>query len=99
MRRKPLFPPPHEGGSGKRLRNKGRQSRQVLTILGPVKLVRRWWYSPAAGSMAPADAFIDPELQSVRPEAREKACRVNNNGTSVDTTGADAGHTKIRNMQ
>lgn len=98
MRRKPLFPPPHEGRSGKRLRNKGRQSRQVLTILGRVKLVRRWWYSPAAGSMAPADPFIDPELQSVSPGVREMACRLNNDGTSFDKTAENLCRTALIKM-
>ena len=43
--RKPLFPPPHNPATGKRLANKGRQSRTLLTINGRVELVRRWWHS------------------------------------------------------
>ncbi|GIW84843.1 MAG: hypothetical protein KatS3mg107_0503 [Gemmataceae bacterium] len=42
MRRKPLFPPPTDA-SGKRLRQKGRQSFTVLTVNGRVRLKRIRW--------------------------------------------------------
>ena len=98
MRRKPLFPPPHDSSSGKRLRDKGRQSRRVLTIIGRVKLLRRWWYSSSTGSMAPADAFIDPQLQSVSPGVREMACRLNNDGTNFDKTAENLFRTSLVEM-
>jgi hypothetical protein len=78
------FPPPHGGSSGKRLRNKGRQSRRVLTIAGSVRLARRWWHSATDGSLAATDQFIDPQLESVSPGVRELACRLNNDSTSFD---------------
>ena len=68
----------------KRLRNKGRQPRKVLTINGRIKLLRRWWHSPVDGSLAPADAAIDREQQSVSPGVREMACRLNNDSGSFD---------------
>jgi hypothetical protein len=73
----------------KRLRNKGRQSRRVLTVNGRVKLLRRWWHSPRDGSLAPADVAIDRELHSVSPGVREIACRLNNDGVSFDRTAAN----------
>ena len=98
MRRKPLFPPPQESGSGKRFRDKGRQARRVLTIIGRIKLVRRWWHSPTIGSTAPADAFIDPELHSVSPGVREMACRLNNDGTSFGKTAENLSRTALIKM-
>lgn len=87
MRRKPLFPPPQEAENGKRFRNKGRQSRRVLTVNGRVTLVRKWWHSPVEGSVAPADQVIDAQrLESISFGVREMACRLNNNGTSFDST-------------
>lgn len=77
----------------KRLRNKGRQSRQVLTINGRVKMVRRWWHSPFAGSVAPADASIDRTHQSVSPGVREMACRLNNDGVSFQRAAQNLGRT------
>ena len=84
MRRKPLFPPPVNQKTGRRLRNKGRQVTHVLTVNGRVKLVRRWWHSTEEGSVAPADAIIDTQQQSVSHGVREMACRLNNDGQSFD---------------
>lgn len=70
----------------KRLRNKGRQSRRMLTVNGRMKMVRRWWYSPQSGSVAPADAAIDRTHDSVSPGVREMACRLNNDSASFDRT-------------
>lgn len=98
MRRKPLFPPPQDAGSGKKLRNKGRQPRHVLTIIGRVKLLRRWWHSAATGSVAPADSFIDPEMHSLSPGVREMACRLNNDGTSFDRTAENLRRTALIGM-
>jgi hypothetical protein len=92
MRRKPLSPPPPEvlidpvRGElvARRLRNKGRQGRHVLTVNGRVKLVRRWWQARRSGSLVPVDALIDPQQQTVSPGVREMACRLNNGGVSFD---------------
>ena len=66
MRRKPLFPPPHHPTTGKRLADKGRQSRTVLTINGRIKTYRRWWHGSQAGSVVPVDAIVDPKATGSR---------------------------------
>ena len=82
MRRKPLFPPPHHPTTGKRLADKGRQSRAVLTINGKIKTYRRWWYGAEIGSIAPADAILDRSGATITPGVLEMACRVNLPATS-----------------
>jgi hypothetical protein len=93
MRRKPLFPPPKDPSTGKRLANKGPQTRSVLTIVGRVKLVRRWWHSPNTGSVAPADELIDRSATTVTPGVRELACRENLAATSFDRAAANLART------
>ena len=87
MRRKPLFPPPHNA-AGKRLANKGRQSKSVLTINGRVQLWRRWWHGAQTGSVAPADEVLNAQAETVTPGVREMACRENQVG-SFDTAAAN----------
>jgi hypothetical protein len=82
MRRKPLFPPPHHPTTRKRLANKGRQSRRVLSINGEIKIVRRWWHGSQVGSVAPADAILDRAGTTITPGVIEMACRVNLSATS-----------------
>jgi hypothetical protein len=82
MRRKPLFPPPHHPTTGKRLADKGRQSRSVLTVNGKIETYRRWWYGPQIGSVAPADEILDPSGATITPGVVEMACRVNLSATS-----------------
>jgi hypothetical protein len=82
MRRKPLFPPPHHPTTGKRLADKGRQSRRVLTINGKIDIYRRWWYGFSLGSIAPADAILDRNGDTITPGVVEMACRVNLPATS-----------------
>ena len=85
MRRKPLFPPPQTTTTDprthkpvtQRMRNKGRQSRTVLSVVGRVKVVRRWWYAVPAGSVVPVDALIDRGLSPVSVGVRVMACRLN----------------------
>ena len=84
MRRKPLFPPPHNA-AGKRLANKGRQSSSVLTINGRVKLLRRWWHGPQEGSVVPADVILNAQAETVTPGVREMACRQNYHLSEHDT--------------
>ena len=101
MRRKPLFPPPHQTLTDvvcgkpavRRLHNKGRQARHVLTVNGRMKLVRRWWHAPQTGSLVPADAVIDPQLQTVSPGVREMACRLNNDGVSFQRAAENLART------
>jgi hypothetical protein len=82
MRRKPLFPPPHDPTTNKRLANTGRQSHEVLTINGDIKIVRRWWHGPQLGSVAPADAILDRDGSTITPGVMEMAARVNLSATS-----------------
>jgi hypothetical protein len=82
MRRKPLFPPPHHPATGKRLADKGRQSRAVLTVNGKIETFRRWWYGAEIGSVAPADAILDRSGATITPGVLEMACRVNLSATS-----------------
>ena len=82
MRRKPLFPPPHHPTTGKRLADKGRQSRAVLTVNGKIETYRRWWYGVQLGSIAPADAILDRSGATITPGVLEMACRVNLSATS-----------------
>lgn len=82
----------------RRLRNKGRQSRQVLTVNGRVKLVRRWWHAPSLGSVAPVDAAIDPRLASVSEGVCEMACRLNNDSASFRRTAENLTRTALVSM-
>jgi hypothetical protein len=82
MRRKPLFPPPHHPLTGKRLADKGRQSRAVLTVNGKIETYRRWWYGVQIGSIAPADEILDRSGATITPGVLEMACRVNLSATS-----------------
>ena len=93
MRRKPLFPPPHNPETGKRLANKGRQDRSVLTINGRIQLKRRWWYAPQTGSIAPADESLDRQGATVTPGVREMACRENQGATSFDKAAENLART------
>lgn len=82
----------------KRLENKGRQSRHVLTVNGRVKLLRRWWHAQQTGSLVPADEVIDPQLATVSVGAREMACRLNNDSTSFKKTAANLHRTALIKM-
>ncbi len=75
------------------MHNKGRQATHALTVNGRVRLVRRWWHSTQEGSLAPADAIIATQQQSVSPGVREMACRLNNDGQSFDKTAENLART------
>ena len=68
------FPPPQCTGTDpvtkisvtKRMANKGKRSRTILSVLVPVKVVWRWWHVPLIGCVAPVDEVIDP---SARPRS------------------------------
>jgi len=70
--------------TGKRLANKGRQSRTLLTINGRIGLLRRWWHSSQTCSLAPADELVDRTAGQVTPGVREMACRENQGATSFN---------------
>jgi len=57
------------------LANKGRQSHTLLSINGRIRLVRRWWYGPEVGSVAPVDEVLDQSGATITPGALELACR------------------------
>jgi len=80
------------------MRNKGRQSRKVLTVNGLVKVRRRWWHAPEVGSLAPADAVIDPQMNTVSVGVREMGCRLNNDGVSFKRTAANLKRTALIEM-
>jgi hypothetical protein len=70
----------------------------VLTVSGRVKLVRRWWHCPVAGSLSPADQLIDPQLHSVSCGVREMACRLNNSATNFDKAAENLARTALVQM-
>ena len=86
MRRKPLFPPPQEATSGKKLRNKGRQDYSVLTANGRVCVTRVRWHGPTVGSCTVIDAYLDHAERTISVGVRELACRLNGGGTNFDRT-------------
>ena len=83
------FPPPRDPASGKRLANKGRQSRSVLTINGRVHLWRRWWHASSTGSVAQADEVLDRRGTTITPSVCELAARENLSATSFDKEAAN----------
>lgn len=80
------------------MRNKGKQSRSVLTVNGSVKVVRRWWFGVGVGSVAPMEQLLDPQQSSVSVGVREMACRLNNDGTSFDSTAENLHRTAMVKM-
>lgn len=82
----------------KRLRNKGRQPRTVLTVNGRIKMLRRWWHDPQAGSQALADELIDPQMNTVSLGVREMGCRLNNDGLGFDRAAANLKRTAMITM-
>ena len=80
------------------MRNKGKQSRSVLTVNGPVKVVRRWWHAAGVGSLAPMEQLLDTQQASVSVGVREMACRLNNDGTSFDNAADNLHRTAIVKM-
>lgn len=68
--------------------DKGRQSRTILTVNGRIKTWRRWWCGPQMGSVAPVDAIVDPQGDSITVGVVEMACRVNLSATSFRRAAA-----------
>jgi hypothetical protein len=93
MRRKPLFPPPHDPQTGKKKRNKGRQDYTIQTINGRVRLWRRRWYSPAEGTTTPLDGWVDVAEATISLGVREMACRLNGDGKNFDKAAANLART------
>lgn len=80
------------------MRNKGKQSRSVLTVNGSVKMVRRWWHGVGVGSVVPMEAVLDSQQSTVSVGVREMACRLNNDGTSFDSTAENLDRTALVKM-
>jgi hypothetical protein len=78
--------------TGRKKANKGRQRKSVLTANGSIDVVRRWWHS-SAGSVAPADGFIDVEERTVSLGVREMVCRLNNDSHNFDRTAENLART------
>jgi hypothetical protein len=79
--------------TGKRLANKGRQNKSVLSINGRIQWWRRWWHAPQIGSVAPADHAVDRQSATVTPGVREMACRENQAATSFDKAAENLART------
>jgi hypothetical protein len=97
MRRKPLFPPP-QNASGRRLRHKGRQSRELLTVNGRIRLQRIRWHDATEGSQTPLDRVLDEVERAISEGVREMACRLNRGCTSFQQTAenlARAAHLSV----
>jgi hypothetical protein len=93
MRRRPLFPPPHDPQTGKKKHNKGRQDYTIQTINGRVRLWRRRWYSPGEGTTTPLDGWVDVAEASISLGVREMACRLNGDGKNFDKAAANLART------
>lgn len=85
MRRKPLFPPPHNS-AGVRLRHKGRQVYTMLTVNGRVQVRRIRWHDAQEGSQTPLDRMLDEGERAISEGVREMACRLNRGATSFQQT-------------
>ena len=91
MRRKPLFPPPQEVATGKKLRNKGRQEYSVMTLNERVFVKRIRWHG-SDGSRTVIDAYLDSAERTISVGVRELACRLNGGGTNFDRTAENLKH-------
>ena len=60
----------------------------MLTVNGKIETYRRWWYGVQIGSVAPADAILDPSGATITPGVVEMACRVNLPATSFRKAAA-----------
>jgi hypothetical protein len=65
----------------------------VLTINGRVRIRRRWWHDPQAGSAAPADAVLNHSGTTITPGVIELACRENLSATSFARAAANLART------
>jgi hypothetical protein len=65
----------------------------VLSINGRIDLQRRWWYASQTGSVAPADAAMNRQGESVTPGVREMACRENQAASSFDKAAENLART------
>jgi hypothetical protein len=74
------------------LENKGRSTRQNLSINGAVELSRRRYGGPGQ-SVVPADCLVDELEKSVSLGAQEFCCRVGIGGGNFDRAAENLGQT------
>lgn len=86
MRLRPLFPPPDDPQTGKKLRNKGRQDYSLLSVNGRVRLWRRRWHGAGVGTLTPLDPLLDAAGATISVGVRELCCRLNGNSKNFDRT-------------
>ena len=65
----------------------------MLTVNGRVRLFRRWWHASQTGSVAPADAVVDRQGETITPGVREMGCRQNQAATSFDRAAENLART------
>jgi hypothetical protein len=92
MRRKPLFPPPQDAATGKKLRHKGRQNYSILTVNGRVDVKRIRWYAAGVGSGTVIDRYLDQAERTISVGVRELACRLNGGGTNFERVADNLAH-------
>lgn len=67
----------------------------MLTVVGRIRLVRRWYSGGEVGSVAPVDEQLDRQQATVSVGVREMACRLNNDCASFDTAAANLHRTAL----
>ncbi|MGC1491547.1 MAG: hypothetical protein WA798_09240 [Candidatus Acidiferrum sp.] len=70
----------------------------MLTVNGRIQLLRRWWFSRDMGSIAPADAMVDRQSDTVTRGVREMACRENQGAASFDKAAENLARTAQINL-
>lgn len=81
--------------TGKRCKNHGTQKYVVVSIIGEIALLRRWWSCPSSGSFAPLDELIDAEHQTVTVGVREMLARLNNGQRGFDAVASNLQRTAL----
>jgi len=70
--------------SGRRLADKGSESRSTLSVNGRVSLSRKRWYLKGEGSRSPLTLLLDAALATESVGVRDLCCRLNGNGKNFE---------------
>ena len=70
--------------SGRRLADKGSESRSTLSVNGRVLLSRKRWYLKGEGSRSPLTMLLDAALATESVGVRDLCCRLNGNGRNFE---------------